>query len=294
MVSVLLFPSFREHPNPSKVPPSDLSVIRPPSLRDNASLHVLHVRQGVGCAAPRGSCAKKGASCVDSCRPGRGGRGRFLHSYGRLGHLIAPLSSSAVRAPDAHHHGPSTVMHSWGRKSSVAPTAPRPSTSSGPGVSTRSSPATSRIASLQALGICLARPPGNRLGVDAWNSGSPLRVGGGLHSLYTWGGVKPMTGHQKNSDDGGTASVGEGKEKRAPFGAPPRKRSFLHRAPTVNVSTRAPAPRRACLAEPYSSSGSSFSSASENTGPSTHTYLGPTLQRPQIPMPHFMRFSRVV
>jgi len=44
----------------------------------------------------------------------------------------------------------------------------------------------------------------------------------------------------------------------------------------------------------YSSSGSSLSSASENTGPSTHTYLGPTLQRPQMPMPHFMRFSRVV
>jgi hypothetical protein len=44
----------------------------------------------------------------------------------------------------------------------------------------------------------------------------------------------------------------------------------------------------------YSSSGNSFSSASENTGPSTHTYFGPTLQRPQMPMPHFMRFSRVV
>ena len=31
-----------------------------------------------------------------------------------------------------------------------------------------------------------------------------------------------------------------------------------------------------------------------NTGPSTQTYFGPTLQRPQMPMPHFMRFSRVV
>ena len=45
---------------------------------------------------------------------------------------------------------------------------------------------------------------------------------------------------------------------------------------------------------PYSSSGNSFSSASENTGPSTHTYFGPTLHLPQIPIPHFMRFSSVV
>jgi hypothetical protein len=44
----------------------------------------------------------------------------------------------------------------------------------------------------------------------------------------------------------------------------------------------------------YSSSGRSRNSAMENTGPSTQTYLGPTLQRPQMPMPHFMRFSSVV
>ena len=32
----------------------------------------------------------------------------------------------------------------------------------------------------------------------------------------------------------------------------------------------------------------------EKTGPSTQTSLPPMLQRPQMPMPHFMRFSSVV
>ena len=45
---------------------------------------------------------------------------------------------------------------------------------------------------------------------------------------------------------------------------------------------------------PYISSGNSRSSAMEKTGPSTQTYRGPMLQRPQMPMPHFILFSRVV
>jgi len=97
--------------------------------------------------------------------------------------------------------------------------------------------------------------------------------------------------------------VHTGEEVGAPLGAPKGNDSFLPRAPTVNVDARAPALRRVYVigdlqrssAPPaYNSSGSSFNSASENTGPSTHTYFGPTLQRPQMPMPHFMRFSRVV
>ena len=80
----------------------------------------------------------------------------------------------------------------------------------------------------------------------------------------------------------------------------PQKKTIqiLPKAPTVNVNAWVPSPRRVCVTgswpRPYSSSGNSFNSASENTGPSTHTYFGPTLQRPQMPMPHFMRFSRVV
>ena len=53
-----------------------------------------------------------------------------------------------------------------------------------------------------------------------------------------------MTGHQKNSDDGGTASVGEGNEKGAPLGAPSENDSFFPRALTVTVSGRAPTRRR--------------------------------------------------
>ncbi len=111
-----------------------------------------------------------------------------------------------------------------------------------------------------------------------------------------------MTGHQKNSDDGGAASVGEGEEKGAPFGAP---RRAIIPIPSPDGQRRRPGSRRAagvCHRQPgafagvtaYSSSGNSFSSASENTGPSTQTYLGPTLHLPQMPMPHFILFSRVV
>ncbi len=82
------------------------------------------------------------------------------------------------------------------------------------------------------------------------------------------------------------------------FRCPKGNDAFFPQAPTVNVGARAPAPRRVYVTgpylPPYNSSGSSLSSASENTGPSTHTYLGPTLERPQMPMPHFMRFSSVV
>ena len=89
----------------------------------------------------------------------------------------------------------------------------------------------------------------------------------------------------------------------APPGAPQRKRFIL--APSPDGQRQRPGghptaglchrllPELAGVVA-YNSSGSSFSSASEKTGPSTHTYLGPTLQRPQMPMPHFMRFSSVV
>ena len=83
--------------------------------------------------------------------------------------------------------------------------------------------------------------------------------------------------------------------QRGRLSAPPKETIILAQSPDGRRQRPgARTKRRVCLAAPYSSSGSSFSSASENTGPSTHTYFGPTLQRPQMPMPHFMRFSRVV
>jgi len=42
------------------------------------------------------------------------------------------------------------------------------------------------------------------------------------------------------------------------------------------------------------SSGSSSSSSKRKTGPSLQMYLLATLQRPHLPMPHFMRISSVV
>ncbi len=107
--------------------------------------------------------------------------------------------------------------------------------------------------------------------------------------------------------------------RKGHLSARPTKRSLLPTAPTVCVGPGHPAGsgcpgtrpavgrgqslQLIChlgtakgqeLTDRQSSSGNSLSSASENTGPSTHTYLGPTLQRPQMPMPHFMRFSSVV
>jgi hypothetical protein len=80
----------------------------------------------------------------------------------------------------------------------------------------------------------------------------------------------------------------------APSSAP--KDSFIldPKAPRSSSRPATATPRRVGLAPDYNSSGNSRSSANENTGPSTHTYFGPTLQRPQMPMPHFMRFSSVV
>ena len=96
-------------------------------------------------------------------------------------------------------------------------------------------------------------------------------------------------------DDGGheTPNACIGKKEGA-FRRPQKKQhKDLPRPSTVVGKARVPASRRAGVTA-YSSSGNSPSSASENTGPSTHTYFGPTLQRPQMPMPHFMRFSSVV
>ena len=65
-----------------------------------------------------------------------------------------------------------------------------------------------------------------------------------------------------------------------------------------NRGTAPPSSERFPLPSPiqasYSSGGSSLSCLLEKTGPSRQTSLPPMLQRPQMPMPHFMRFSSVV
>ena len=79
------------------------------------------------------------------------------------------------------------------------------------------------------------------------------------------------------------------------FRRPQSKRTRICQSQTVDVRTRPAARTQAGRRRrAYNSSGNPFNSAMENTGPSTQTYLGPTLHRPQIPIPHFMRFSRVV
>jgi len=51
-------------------------------------------------------------------------------------------------------------------------------------------------------------------------------------------------------------------------------------------------PRRPCLQR--SACGMACTSAAVKTGPSLQMYTEPTLQRPHLPTPHFMRFSSVV
>src|SRR5450759_4757692 len=57
---------------------------------------------------------------------------------------------------------------------------------------------------------------------------------------------------------------------------------------------RSPAHAGDILPRHQKSRGSSSNSACENTGPSLQTYLYPTLQRPHLPMPHFILASREV
>jgi hypothetical protein len=75
-------------------------------------------------------------------------------------------------------------------------------------------------------------------------------------------------------------------------GDPPRQRHD----PEAGLSAHSA--NEPCLGKqengPQSSGSISCSWALENTGPSTQTYLPPMLHRPQIPIPHFMRLSRVV
>jgi hypothetical protein len=79
------------------------------------------------------------------------------------------------------------------------------------------------------------------------------------------------------------------KERGTPFGTPQRERhKDLPQALALGIASGGGA-----TSSPYNSSGNSLSSDSEKTGPSTHTHFGPTLQETQMPMPHFMRFSRV-
>jgi hypothetical protein len=93
---------------------------------------------------------------------------------------------------------------------------------------------------------------------------------------------------------GGTAKPCSAGVTGAPMGlSPDEPRRF--RAPWTSARVPVPGPYRPSRPRrAYNSSGNPFNSASENTGPSTQTYLGPMLQRPQMPMPHFMRFSSVV
>lgn len=65
---------------------------------------------------------------------------------------------------------------------------------------------------------------------------------------------------------------------------------YLSASPLI---MRRPCRRRLRLRR-YSSVTISRNCSQVNTGPSMQTYFAPILHRPQMPTPHFMRFSRVV